>query len=91
LNRFISRSAEWNLPFFEVLRGSSPFEWWEKQQKAFEDLKEYLMKLTTLSPPKEGAHLLLYVAAAPAAVSTVLVQEIEEKDQKNNNQYFICL
>jgi len=59
-----------------------------KQQKAFEDLKEFLMKLTMLSPPKEGAHLLLYVATAPAAVSTVLVQEIEEKDQKKQQPIF---
>jgi hypothetical protein len=39
LNRFISRSAERNLPFFEVLKLAEVFQWGPVQQKAFEDLK----------------------------------------------------
>jgi hypothetical protein len=39
LNRFISRSAERNLPFFEVLKSAEVFQWGSVQQKAFEDLK----------------------------------------------------
>jgi hypothetical protein len=27
LNRFISRSAETNLPFFEILKSSEVFQW----------------------------------------------------------------
>jgi hypothetical protein len=38
LNRFISRSAERNLPFFEVLKSVEVFQWGSVQQKAFEDL-----------------------------------------------------
>jgi hypothetical protein len=75
LSRFISRSAEKSLPFFEVLKGTKPFKWGLKQQKAFEELKSYLINLTTLSPPEHGATLLLYVAAAPSAANAVLVQE----------------
>jgi hypothetical protein len=39
LNRFISRSAEKNLPFFEVLKSTEVFQWGPTQQKAFEELK----------------------------------------------------
>ena len=39
LNIFIGKSAERSLPFFEVLKGTNPFAWGEKQQKAFEELK----------------------------------------------------
>jgi hypothetical protein len=59
LNRFIARSAEWSLPFFTVLRGANKFEWGEPQQKAFEELKEYLSSLTTLSSPEPNEPLLL--------------------------------
>jgi hypothetical protein len=51
LNRFISRSAEKNLPFFEVLKSAEVFQWGPTQQKAFEELKQYLIELTTLTPP----------------------------------------
>ena len=47
LNRFISRSAERNLPFFEVLKSAEVFQWGPAQQKAFEELKQYLIDLTT--------------------------------------------
>jgi hypothetical protein len=39
LNRFISRSAERNLPFFEVLKLAEVFQWGPTQQKAFEELE----------------------------------------------------
>jgi hypothetical protein len=78
LNIFISRSAERNLPFFEVLKSTEVFQWRPVQQKAFEDLKQYLIQLTTLTPPSLGASLLLYVAASHAAVSAALVQEKQD-------------
>jgi hypothetical protein len=63
LNRFISRSAEINLSFFEILKSAEVFQWGPVQQKSFEELKQYLIDLTTLTPPAPGAPLLLYVAA----------------------------
>jgi hypothetical protein len=72
LNRFISRSAERNLPFFEILKSVKVFQWGSAQQKAFEELKQYLIDLTTLTPPSPGAPLLLYVAASHSAMSAHL-------------------
>jgi ribonuclease HI len=73
LNRFISRSAERNLPFFEILKSTEVFQWGLAQQKAFKELKQYLIDLTTLTPPSSGTLLLLYVAASHSAVSAALV------------------
>jgi hypothetical protein len=82
LNRSISRSAERNLPFFEVLKSAKVFQWGPVQQKAFEDLKQYLIQLTTLTPPSSGAPLLVYVATSHAAVSAALVQERQDDQTK---------
>jgi hypothetical protein len=40
LNRFISRSAERNMPFFEILKSVEVFQWGPARQKAFEELKQ---------------------------------------------------
>jgi hypothetical protein len=82
LNRFISRSAERNLPFFEMLKSAKVFQWGPAQQKAFGELKRYLIDLTTLTPPSSGAPLLLYVAASHDTVSAALVQEKQEGQVK---------
>jgi hypothetical protein len=82
LNRFISRSTERNLPFFEVLKLAEVFQWGPVQKKVFEDLKQYLIQLTTLTPPSSGALLLLYMVASHAAVNATLVQEKQDEQAK---------
>jgi hypothetical protein len=90
LNRFISRSTERNLPFFEILKSVEVFQWGLAQQKAFEDLKQYLIDLTTLTPPSPGAPLLLYVAASHSTVSVALVQEKQDGQVKRQAPvYFV--
>jgi hypothetical protein len=90
LNRFISRTVERNLPFFDVLMSAEVFQWGPVQQKAFEELKQYLIDLTTLTPPVPGAPLLLYVAASHSAVSAALVQEkLEGQTKKQVPVYFV--
>jgi ribonuclease HI len=90
LNRFIYSSVERNLPFFEVLKSAEVFQWGSAQQKAFEELKQYLIDLTTLTPPAPGDPLLLYVAASHSAVSAALVQEkLEGQVKKQAPVYFV--
>jgi hypothetical protein len=90
LNRFISRLAERNLTFFEILKSAEVFQWGLAQQKAFEELKQYLIDLTTLTPPSPGAPLLLYVAASHSAVGAALVQEkLDGQIKKQAPVYFI--
>jgi hypothetical protein len=89
LNRFISRSTKRNLPFFEVLKSAKVFQWGPTQQQAFEDLKQYLIQLTTLSPPLLGVTLLLYVSSSHSDVSVALVQEkLEGETKKQVTIYF---
>jgi ribonuclease HI len=90
LNRFISRSAERNLPFFEILKSAEVFQWGPAQQNAFKELKQYLIDLTTLTPPSSGTPLLLYVAASHSAVSATLVQEKQDGQVKRQTPvYFV--
>jgi hypothetical protein len=90
LNRFISRPTARNLPFFEILKSAEVFQWGPTQQKAFEELKQYLIDLTTLTPPAPGAPLLLYVAASHSAVSVALVQEkLDGQAKKQALVYFV--
>ena len=79
LSRFLSKSAEKGLPFFKTLRGANTFEWTAECQQAFDDLKKYLHEMPTLASPPKGQPLLMYVAATPATVSAVLVQEEENR------------
>ena len=55
LNRFVSKATDKCLPFFCVLKKS--FEWTDKCQKAFEDLKKYLSSLPLLSPSMPGEEI----------------------------------
>ncbi|XP_027120344.2 uncharacterized protein [Coffea arabica] len=57
LNRFLSQSASKALPFFKVLKKADSFSWTEECQRAFEQLKEYLHCLPTLTSPRPGDKL----------------------------------
>jgi hypothetical protein len=58
--------------------------------KVFEELKQYLIDLITLTPPSSGTSLLLYVAASHSAVSAALVQEKQDGQVKRQAPvYFV--
>jgi hypothetical protein len=67
-----------------VLKSAEVFQWGSLQQKVFEDLNQYLIQLTTLTPPFSGAPLLLYVAACHAAVSAAMVRERQDDQAKKH-------
>ncbi|GAA0159148.1 hypothetical protein LIER_43472 [Lithospermum erythrorhizon] len=77
LNRFIAKSGERNLPFFQNLRRMSKekFGWDEESDKAFAELKAYLGSPQLLSLPDSGETLQLYLMISYAAVSSVLLRE----------------
>ncbi|KAL0455922.1 UNVERIFIED_CONTAM: hypothetical protein Slati_0931400 [Sesamum latifolium] len=77
LSRFISKSAEKNLPFFKVLRKIRNFEWDTACQQAFEELNDYLAQLPLLVKPCPGDTLYLYLSVMPQVVSSVLIREEE--------------
>ncbi|XP_048613381.1 uncharacterized protein LOC125587219 [Brassica napus] len=77
LNRFISRSTDKCLPFYELLRGNKRFVWDEKCEEAFGQLKQYLMTPLVVSKPEAGdtLSLSLYITASSTAVSSALIRE----------------
>jgi len=58
LNRFISSCC----PFYQLLKKWKGFRWNEKCEKAFQDLKEYLMQAPMLTAPKVGEDLFMYLS-----------------------------
>ncbi|XP_071727773.1 uncharacterized protein [Rutidosis leptorrhynchoides] len=51
------------------------FKWTEEAEKAFQDIKQLLKELPTLTAPIEGETLILYLAASAEAISSVLIAE----------------
>ena len=75
LNRFISKSSERCLPFFNTIRKNKIFEWNDDCEKALQDLKTYLKSPPLLSKPKDDKTLLIYLAVSDTAVSAILIRE----------------
>ena len=73
LNRFVSKATNKCLPIFKVLRKA--FEWTDKCQKAFQDLKAYLTAFSLLSPSIPGEELYLYLVVSTHTVSSMLIRE----------------
>ncbi|XP_021867331.2 uncharacterized protein [Spinacia oleracea] len=86
LTRFISKSADRALPFFNVLKQNKKFKWGETERAAFEAVKRHLQVLPTIARPEEGDTLQLYISASQHTVAAVL---IIEKDKTQIPVYFV--
>jgi ribonuclease HI len=75
LGRFIARSGEKALPFLKLMKRTGKFEWTSKADKAFAELKRYLMIPSIMVAPMFHEPLLLYIAATPRTASAILVAE----------------
>ena len=75
LNRFISRSTEKCLPFYDTLKANKKFEWSEECEKAYQQLKHYLATPLVLAKQVEGEPLFLFITVSATAVSGVLIRE----------------
>ena len=76
LNRFISHLTYKCMPFFKLLKGNKKFEWNDKRQLAFDELKRYQSTPPILVKPLTGERLFLYLAVMEVVVSTVLMQDL---------------
>ena len=68
-----SKATDKCLLFFKVLKKA--FEWTNECQRAFQDLKSYLVTAPFLSPSVMGEELFLYLAVTPHAVSSALIRK----------------
>jgi len=81
VRRFISKLSAKILPFSALLKLKSDqeFKWGNEQQKAFEEIKEYMKSPPVLVPPQKGKPFKLYVAASDHTIGLTLMQE-EKKE-----------
>ena len=73
LSRFISKSAERALLFFNILKKVGPIKWTPEADATLQELKAYLSSVPTLVAPKPQEPLLLYLAATNQVLSAALV------------------
>ncbi|GJU10296.1 reverse transcriptase domain-containing protein [Tanacetum coccineum] len=76
------KSAEKSLPFFKTLKKctkKNDFQWTQEAEAAFKQMKKLIAELPMLTAPKEKEELIIYLAAAKEAISTVLMTEREGK------------
>ena len=75
ISRFILKLTMICDPIFKLLRKNQPVEWNEECKKSFDKIKEYLMNLPILKPPRQGKPLILYLALEENAMGAMLAQE----------------
>ncbi|GKA09087.1 reverse transcriptase domain-containing protein [Tanacetum coccineum] len=92
LNRFLARSAERSLPFFETLKNINKenkdnYWWTEDVERAFQEMKKLIIELLTLSTPMPKETLYIYRATSQDAISGVLL--VERKGKQTPIRYII--
>ena len=72
LNRFISKFADRCKLFYQLLKKWKGFQWDKECDKAFRDLKEYLMQAPMLTALDSGEDLFMYLLVPDHAVNAAL-------------------
>ena len=74
-NQFISKFTNRCRPFFQRLKKWKGFQWNEECDRAFRDLKDYLMQVPMLTALDSGEDLFMYLSVSDHAVSAVLLRD----------------
>jgi hypothetical protein len=82
IRRFISNLSERIQPFTPLLKlnADQKFVWGEEQQKALDNVKQYLKSPRVLVPPLDKNSFKLYLSANERPIGSALVQEFEGKE-----------
>ena len=75
LNRFISKFADRCHPFYQLLKKWKGFQWNKECEKAFQGLKEYLVRAPMLLASEPGKDLFMYLLVSEHAMSVVLLRD----------------
>jgi hypothetical protein len=83
VRRFISNLSQKVLPFSPLLKlkKDQKFIWGDEQQKAFDEIKQYMKEPPVLVPPQLNKPFKLYVAADTQTIRSALIQEFEGKER----------
>ena len=75
LNRFISKFADRCRPFSQLLKKWKGFRWNKECERAFQDLKEHLMRAPMLIASEPGEDLFMYLSVSDHAISAMLLRD----------------
>ena len=78
LNRFMSKSSDRCRPFFQLLRKAATYSWGEDCEKAFQELKKYMVTSPLICTPTPREVLTAYLVVSEHIVSAVLVKTNKE-------------
>jgi hypothetical protein len=83
VRRFISNLSQTVLPFSPLLKlkKDQKFTWGDEQQRAFDEIKQYMKEQPVLVPPQLDKPFRLYVAADTQTIGSALIQEFEGKER----------
>jgi hypothetical protein len=83
VRRFISNLSQKVLSFCPLLKlkKDQKFTWGNEQQKAFDEIKQYMKEPPVLVPPQLDKPFKLYVEADTQTIGSALIQEFEGKER----------
>jgi hypothetical protein len=63
------------------IKANDEFRWGAEQQRAFEEIKEYLSKPLVLVPPQQGKLFYIYLSVGDTSIASVIVQVQDGKER----------
>ena len=75
LNWFNSKFTNRCRPFYQLLKKWKVFQWNEECDRAFRDLKDYLMQAPMLTAPESREDLFMYLSVFDHAASAILLRD----------------
>jgi hypothetical protein len=83
VRRFISNLSGWIEPFMELvkIKTNKEFRWGAEQQRAFEEIKEYLSQPPVLVPPQQDRPFYIYLLVSDTSIASVVVQLYDDKER----------
>ena len=74
--------AEKSVPLVELTRKHERFEWTDRRQKAFDDLKQLLVSSHVMTAPYTSKPYKLYTDASGYAIGAILVQDDDKRVER---------
>jgi hypothetical protein len=83
VRRFISNLSGWIEPFMELvkIKTNEELRWGAEQQRAFEEIKEYLLRPPVLVPPQQDRPFYIYLSVGDTSIASVVVQLYDGKER----------
>jgi ribonuclease HI len=83
VRRFISNLSGRIEPFMELvkIKTNEEFRWGAEQQRAFEEIKDYLSRPPVLMPPQQDRPFYIYLSVGDTSIASVVVQLYDGKER----------